>query len=190
MGLRETKVRKRQEQTQIPRLKLTRKTKTTRKIKIKKRIKFELKPLKRHPARLLPISIKNGKSNIKPLSNSLSKVLEIPVPNNIYEIKTMCAILGMHLVITPKEKVSIEKKYEQILEKLIEIYSKLEMKTNLISGNREFIYQMGIISSQLVVNDSLYPVESGKFFYLWKLQNDNSYKIVVEMKNNADEDEH
>ena len=124
MGLRETKVKIQ------PRLKLTRKTKTTRKIKIKKRIKFKLNPLKRYPARLLPISVKKGKSNIKPLSNtnSLSKVLKISVPDNIYEIKTMCAILGMHLVISPREKVAIEKKYEQILEKLIEIYSKLEMK--------------------------------------------------------------
>jgi hypothetical protein len=126
MGLRETKVIKRQR----PMLKLTRKTKSTRKIKIKRRIKFKLNPLKRYPARLLPISIKKGKSNSKPLShtNSLTKVLEITVPNNIYEIKAMCAILGMHLVISPKEKVAIEKKYEQILEKLIEIYSKLEMK--------------------------------------------------------------
>ena len=127
MGFRETKVRKRQR----PILKLTRKIKKTRKIKIKRRLKFKLKPLIRHPARLLPFSIKKGKSNIKPLSshtNSLSKVLEIPVPNNIYEIKTMCAILGMHLAITPTKKIAIEKKYEQILEKLIEIYSKLEMK--------------------------------------------------------------
>ena len=127
MGLRETKGRKRQR----PRLKLTRKTKLTRKIKIKRKLKFKLKPLKRHPARLLPISVKKGKSNIKPLSghtNSLSKVLKITVPDNIYEIKTMCAILGMHLAISPRQKVAIEKKYEQILEKLIEIYSKLEMK--------------------------------------------------------------
>ena len=112
MGLRETKVK------QIPRLKLTRKMKTTRKIRIKKRIKFKLNPLKRYPARLLPISVKKGKTNIKPLSahtNSLSKVLEIPVPNNIYEIKTMCAILGIHLVITPREKIAMQKQLAMLL---------------------------------------------------------------------------
>jgi hypothetical protein len=94
-----------------------------------------LKPLKRNPARLLPLSVKKGKSNIKSLSahtNSLSKVLEAEVPNNIHEIKAMCGILGMHLSISPKEQVAIEKKYEQILEKLIEIYSKLEIKPSRV----------------------------------------------------------
>jgi hypothetical protein len=127
MGLRETKGMKRQR----PRLKLTRKTKSTRKIRIKRGLKFKLKPLKRYPSRLLPIPIKKEKSNIKPLSahtNSLGKVLETSVPDNIHEINAMCGILGMHLSISPTEKVAIEKKYEQILEKLIEIYSKLEMK--------------------------------------------------------------
>uniref|UniRef100_A0A6C0D3Q0 Uncharacterized protein n=1 Tax=viral metagenome TaxID=1070528 RepID=A0A6C0D3Q0_9ZZZZ len=136
MGLRETKkevIVKRQRQSQ-PHFKLKTKRKrrkVTRKLKIKLRLKFKLKPLKRIPSRLLPIPIKKGNSNIKPLSahaNSLSKVLESAVPNNIHEIKAMCAILGMHLSISPKEQVTIENKYEQILEKLIEIYSKLEMK--------------------------------------------------------------
>jgi hypothetical protein len=67
-------------------------------------------------------------------------------------------------------------------------FSKLEMKTDFISGSREFIYQMGIMKSQLIVSDSLYPEESVKFFYLWKLQDDSSYKIAVEMSNNVDQD--
>jgi len=142
MGLRETKkevIVKRQVEPHF-KLKTKRKRrKVTRKLKI--RLKFRLKPLKRNPARLLPIPIKKGKSNIKPLSdhaNSLSKVLESAVPNNIHEIKAMCAILGLHLSISPKEQVAIETKYEQILEKLIEIYSKLEMKSYRVKILNEF----------------------------------------------------
>ena len=165
MGLRETKVKIQ------PRLKLTRKTKTTRKIKIKKRIKFELKPLKRHPARLLPISIKKGKSDVKPLSahtNSLSKVLKIVVPDNIYEIKTMCAILGMHLAISPRQKVEIEKKYEQILEKLIEIYSKLEMKPFRIKILNYFKEELKESKKSFSLSKSLSKTKSKKFIELVK----------------------
>lgn len=167
MGLRETKGKR-----QRPRLKLklTRKSKTTRKIKIKKRIKFKLTPLKRHPARLLPISVKKGKSNIKPLShtNSLSKVLEISVPKNIYEIKTMCAILGMHLVISPTQKVEIEKKYEQILEKLIEIYSKLEMKPFRVKILNHFKEELKESKKSFSLSKSLSKNKSKKFLELIK----------------------
>lgn len=162
MGLRETKVKQR------PRLKLTRKTKTTRKIKIKKRIKFKLNPLKRYPARLLPISVKKGKTNIKPLSHSLSKVLEIPVPNNIYEIKTMCAILGMHLAISPTQKVAIEKKYQQVLEKLIEIYSELEMKPFRVKILNHFKEELKKSKKSFSLSKSLIKNKSKKFLELVK----------------------
>ena len=141
MGLRETKRDKtfvksqRQGQRQHKRpqhFKLkTRKGKSTRKLKIKYRLRFKLKHLKRG-GRILPYPLKKGiKKTIKPLSahpNSLSKVLEISVPNKIIEIKAMCSILAMHYIISPKEKEKIEKKYEDVIEKMIEIYSKLEMK--------------------------------------------------------------
>jgi dGTP triphosphohydrolase len=103
--------------------------KITRKIKIRHRLR--LKHFKRG-GRILPYPLKKGiKKTIKPLSanaNSLSKVLEIPVPNKVIEIKAMCTILAMHYIISPKEKEKIEKKYEDVLEKMIEIYSTLEMK--------------------------------------------------------------
>ena len=137
MELRETKrektfreTRKRQK-GQIKMIKLkTRKGKVTRKLKIIRRIK--LKPLKRHGGRLLPYPVKKRmKKKIKPLSahpNSLSKILETPVPNKVIEIKIMCSLLSMHILISPKEKDAIEKKFEDILEKMIQIYSTLEMK--------------------------------------------------------------
>ena len=133
MGLRETKketfVKKQgQSQKQKRHFKLkTRKGKVTRKLKI--RIRIKLKPLKRG-GRILPYPLKRGvKKTIKPLSaHPLSKLLETPVPNKVIEIKAMCIILSMHLLISPKEKEAIEKKFEDIIEKMLEIYSKLEMK--------------------------------------------------------------
>lgn len=137
MGLRETKKEtytksqkqgQRQIQKQKRHFKLkTRKGKVTRKLKI--RIRIKLKPLKRG-GRILPYPLKRGvKKTIKPLSDHpLSKLLEAPVPNKVIEIKAMCILLSMHLLISPKEKESIEKKFEDVIEKMLEIYSRLEMK--------------------------------------------------------------
>jgi hypothetical protein len=130
MGLRESKRVKRMKNVKSYGFKLKTYKKKARTIKLKIRVK--LKPLKRNKARILPYPLKKKmKKTIKPLSahaNSLSKILEAHVPNRVIEIKTMCIILSMHLIISPKEKMVIEKKFEDILEKLIEIYSKLEMK--------------------------------------------------------------
>jgi hypothetical protein len=138
MGLRETKKEtfiKRQSQIQTQGQKQkqrhfklkTRKGKVTRKLKI--RIRIKLKPLKRG-GRILPYPLKRGvKPTLKPLSDHpLSKLLEAAVPNKVIEIKAMCILLSMHILITPKEKEAIEKKFEDIIEKMLEIYSRLEMK--------------------------------------------------------------
>jgi hypothetical protein len=141
MGLRETKrnnifvINKTQRQRQKQKQKLqkayfklkTRKGKVTRKLKI--RVKIKLKPLKRG-GRILPYPLKKYmKNTIKPLSaHPLNKLLEAPIPNKVIDIKTMCIILSMHILITPKEKEAIEKKFEDIIEKMLEIYSRLEMK--------------------------------------------------------------
>lgn len=68
-------------------------------------------------------------------------------------------------------------------------FSKLEFETDYINGNKEFIYQMGLMKSKIVVYDSLNFDNSAKFFYLWKLQNDGTYKIAAEVNNTKDEDD-
>ena len=100
-------------------------------IKIKRFLKIKLPPLKKRlkPTILQPIPAKKGKSNIKPLSSNpdgLAKLLKVPVPDTVKLIQLMSTLLIMYY--NPQTKDKIEKKYEEVLEKLIEIYSKLEMK--------------------------------------------------------------
>ena len=105
--IRYTTKRQRQKQRRHFKLK-TRKGKVTRKLKI--RIRIKLKPLKRGGGRILPYPLKRGvKPTLKPLSDHpLSKLLEAPVPNKVIEIKAMCILLSMHILISPKEKEAIE----------------------------------------------------------------------------------
>lgn len=68
-------------------------------------------------------------------------------------------------------------------------FSKLNLKTDYVNGNKEYIYQMGLMDSEIIVYDSLYFDNSSKFFYLWKLQDDGSYRIAAEVTSTKDEDE-
>jgi ketosteroid isomerase-like protein len=68
-------------------------------------------------------------------------------------------------------------------------FSTLDLKTGYMNGSREYIYQMGIIESEIIVYDSPRFDNSSKFFHLWKLQNDGSYRISAEVTNTKDEDE-
>ena len=100
-------------------------------IKIKRFLKIKLPSLKKRlkPTILQPIPAKKGKSNIKPLSlnpDGLAKLLKEPVPATVKLIQLMSTLLIMYY--NPQTKDKIEKKYEEVLEKLIEIYSTLEMK--------------------------------------------------------------
>lgn len=67
-------------------------------------------------------------------------------------------------------------------------FSKLDLKTDYVNGNREYIYQMGVMESEIIVYDTLSFDNSSKFFYLWKLQNDGSYRIAAEVTSTKDED--
>jgi len=66
-------------------------------------------------------------------------------------------------------------------------FSKLDLKTDYVNGNREYIYQMGLMDSEIIVYDSLRFDNSSKFFYLWKLQDDGSYRIIAEVTSTKDE---
>lgn len=67
-------------------------------------------------------------------------------------------------------------------------FSKLEFNTEYVDGNGNYIYQMGLMNSEIIVYDSLHYDNSAKFFYLWKLQSDGTYKIAAEVTNTKDED--
>ncbi|WP_437398755.1 hypothetical protein [Flagellimonas lutimaris] len=68
-------------------------------------------------------------------------------------------------------------------------FSKLDLKTDYVNGSREYIHQMGHMESEIIVYDSLHFDNSSKFFYLWKLQDDGSYRIVAEVTSTKDEDD-
>ena len=68
-------------------------------------------------------------------------------------------------------------------------FSKLEFTTDHVNGDKNQIYQMESVNSEIIVHDSLKFTQSAKFLYLWKLQKDGTYKIAVEVNNSNNEDE-
>ena len=102
--------------------------KTHKGIKIKRNLRIRIKKLPPFKKILKPtilpfIHPKKDKSNMKAISSNpdgLEKVLKASVPDNLTLIQTMSSLLIMYY--RPDTKDKIEKKYQELLEKLIEIY--------------------------------------------------------------------
>ncbi|MEB8329477.1 hypothetical protein OO009_08910 [Flavobacteriaceae bacterium KMM 6897] len=67
-------------------------------------------------------------------------------------------------------------------------FEELALETAYINGNRDYNHQMGIINARILVHDSIHFDNSFKFFFLWKRQNDGTYKIKAEVSNTEDND--